>query len=279
MSVEPQKLNLALKASLPAWAWGGLQHAKAKFSEWTFRHRVVRHYYGGHSMLVHLKDPIAREWYDCDWRRLPEIDLLAQSRLKPGARVFDIGAHQFVVAMMLASEVGSDGLVVAIEPNPFNMRMGELNIQSNGFNNILQLQAMVSATNGSGVMSFQLNGRPISSEPGPSGLAVPSITIDELARRYGAPDVVFVDVEGYEFEALKASGEVMTRDTDWCIELHGDEVLRGYRASNVAVVEQFLQKSFQVYIKREDAEFARITSASMVPNSRCHMVAVRAPIK
>jgi FkbM family methyltransferase len=278
MSIEPAKLNLALRASLPAWAWSGLQHAKAKFSEWTFRHRIVRHDYGGHSMLVHLKDPIAREWYDCDWKRLPEIELLARSRLKSGAKVFDIGAHQFVVAMMLASEVGNTGLVVALEPNPFNVRMGRLNIQSNGFENIKQIQAMVSSTNGSGVMSFQLNGRPISSEPGPSGLVVPSITIDEIARRYGAPDVVFVDIEGYEFEALKAANELMTRNTDWCIELHGDAVLGTYGATNAAVVEQFLTRNFSVYIKREDIDFTRITSASMVPNSRCHMVAVRPAI-
>src|SRR6266478_1689914 len=114
MSKEAVNLKLALKANLPQWAWSGLQQGKAKFSEWTFRHRVVRHNYGGHSMLVHLKDPIAQEWYDRDWGRLAEISFLAQSHLKPGAKVFDIGAHQFVVAMMLAAEVGRNGTVVAI---------------------------------------------------------------------------------------------------------------------------------------------------------------------
>jgi FkbM family methyltransferase len=276
MPIEPARLNLVLKASLPAWAWSGLQHAKAKFSEWTFKHRIVSHDYGGHSMLVHLKDPIAQQWYDCDWKRLPEIDLLAQSRLKSGAKVFDIGAHQFVVAMMLASEVGGEGLVVALEPNPFNIRMGRLNIQSNGLDNIIQVQAMVSSTNGSGVMSFQLNGRPISSEPGSWGLNVCSMTINELARLYGAPDVVFVDIEGYEFEALRAADDVMTHDTDWCIELHGDEVLGIYGATNASVVDLFLKRAFEVYIKREDTDFSRVRSTSMVPHSRCHMVAVRA---
>jgi FkbM family methyltransferase len=278
MSIEPARVNLALKASLPAWAWSCLQHAKAKFSEWTFRHRIVRHDYGGHSMLVHLKDPMSQKWYDCDWERPEEIELLSQSRLKSGARVFDIGAHQSVVAMMLASEVGNSGSVVALEPNPFNTRMGQLNIQSNRFGNIVLLQAMVSSTNGSGMMSFQLNGRPISSGSGAWGLNVPSITIDEIARRYGAPDVVFVDIEGYEFEALKAANEVMTQDADWCIELHGDEVLAMYGATNAEVVDQFLKKDFEVHIKAEGVRFSRISSTSMVPNSRCHMVAVRSSI-
>jgi FkbM family methyltransferase len=275
MSIELAKLNSVLKAGLPAWAWSGLQHAKAKFSEYTFRHRIVRHNYGGYSMLVHLKDPTSQQWYDRDWNRLGEIELLAQSRLKSGAKVFDIGGHQSIVAMMLALEVGQDGSVIVLEPNPFNVRMAKLNIQSNGFDNIIQLQAMVSSTNGSGVMSFQLNGRPVSTELGSPGLEVSSITIDELARRYGAPDVVFVDVEGYEFEALKAANEVMANRADWCIELHGDDVLGAYGATNASVAEPFLKKNFEVYIRaQEDGQFTRITSTSMVPNSRCHMVAL-----
>jgi hypothetical protein len=79
--------------------------------------------------------------------------------------------------MMLATKVGNSGSVVAVEPNPFNVRLGKL---SNAFENIVQLQAMFSSTNGSGVISHQLNGRPFSSEPGSSGLTVPSMTIDEL---------------------------------------------------------------------------------------------------
>jgi FkbM family methyltransferase len=278
MSIEPARLNLILKTNLPPWAWSALQLAKAKFSEWTFRHRIVRHDYGGHSMLVHLKDPMSQQWYDCDWNRLEEIELLSRFRLKAGAKVFDIGAHQFVVAMMLAAEVGRNGLVVALEPNPFNVRMGRLNIESNGFQNIVQLQAMVSSVNGSGVMSFQLNGRPISSKPDSSGLEVTSITIDELARKYGSPDVVFVDIEGYEFEVLKAANEVMMQSADWCVELHGDEVLGMYGATNASVVEQFFAKQFDVYIKTDVGKFSRITSTSMTPTDRCHMIAVRSSI-
>jgi FkbM family methyltransferase len=275
MSQQGNSLKTFAKAVLPSRAWSALQFSKAKVSEWTFRHQVVRHDYGGHSLLVHLKDPMSKQWYDCDWKRLDEISLLLTSRLKPGATVFDVGAHQSVVAMMLAREVGEAGRVVALEPNPFNVRMAELNIESNGIKNIIELQAMVSASNGSGVMSFELNSRPVSSEPGSSGRKVSSITIDELARRYGVPDVVFVDIEGFEFEALKAADEVMAHPADWCIELHGDAVLAAFGASNAKVIDRFLDEGFEVYLKPdESAPFSRIENASIAPPIRCHMVAL-----
>jgi len=71
-----------------------------------FSARVVTRTYGAGSLRVHVGDPLAEGWYDHDWDELPEIAALRQTRLRPGALVFDLGAHQGVVAMMLAREVG-----------------------------------------------------------------------------------------------------------------------------------------------------------------------------
>src|SRR5215213_150137 len=83
---------------------------------WRTRHlvaRVVEHTYGNERLKVYLADPLSQAWYDQDWSELPEVATLRQSRLHPGAKVFDIGAHQGVVALMIAREVGPRGLVVA----------------------------------------------------------------------------------------------------------------------------------------------------------------------
>ncbi len=61
-------------------------------------------------MTVSLEDGLAQGWYDYDWPEVPEITLLGKNSLKPGAKVFDIGAHQGVVALMLAKIVGSTWL-------------------------------------------------------------------------------------------------------------------------------------------------------------------------
>ena len=77
-----------------------------------FRARDVVHSYGGVALLIHLSDPLAAGWYDRDCPELTEIALLKEGKLRPAARVFNLGAHQAVVALQLASVVGATGEVV-----------------------------------------------------------------------------------------------------------------------------------------------------------------------
>jgi hypothetical protein len=91
-----------------------------------FRPRVVEHRYGDSVLRVYLADSVAQAWYDHDWSEadMPEIAALRTSRLREGALVFDIGAHQGVVALMLAREVGPTGRssrsspILTIMPSP-----------------------------------------------------------------------------------------------------------------------------------------------------------------
>ena len=47
------------------------------------------------------------------------------------------------------------------------------------------------------------------------------MTVDELASRYGAPDVVLVDVEGFEWHVLTgASRTIAERRTTFLVEVH-----------------------------------------------------------
>ncbi|MSU36865.1 MAG: hypothetical protein EXS36_17560 [Pedosphaera sp.] len=73
--------------------------------------RVVSHTYAGIPLKVELADGMGEGWYDHDWETLPELDVLGRGRLKPGARVFDFGAHQGVVGMILGHRVGPRGQV------------------------------------------------------------------------------------------------------------------------------------------------------------------------
>ena len=46
------------------------------------------------------------------------------------------------------------------------------------------------------------------------------VTIDELCTRYGQPDVLFVDVEGAEAEALKGARETLKAQPSCFVEVH-----------------------------------------------------------
>src|SRR6266567_1987426 len=90
------------KSLLPQSVWTRLRLARIHYGIRRYETHRVRHMYGGFALDLCLADPMAQGWYDHDWDELPEIALLKHSRLRPGARVFDLGAHQCVVALMLA---------------------------------------------------------------------------------------------------------------------------------------------------------------------------------
>src|SRR5438477_1442861 len=115
------------KNSLPRPLWKLLRLARVWSSTHLFSERIAKHTYSGFPLSVWLCDPLAQGWYDHDWPEMPEIALLRSGRLKQGARVFDLGAHQCVVAMMMARIVGETGEVIALEANRHNAEVAERN--------------------------------------------------------------------------------------------------------------------------------------------------------
>lgn len=181
----------------------------------------MNHRYGSNQLSVLLADPVAEGWYDHDWPDLPEIVFLRTSRLQRGATVFDLGAHQAVVALMLAAEVGSKGKVVAVEAEPHNAEIAHENVRLNRAANIEVLHAAVSDVAGIVQFAEGLNGHVDPTSRRVGHICVPAVTIDQLAARYGDPDVIFLDVEGYEARALSGAEETLSRaDADVFVEVH-----------------------------------------------------------
>jgi len=102
-------LKSALKRVLPAAVWNQARLWQYKRTISRFPERNVRHSYNGFTFDVWISDPTAESWEDLDIPPLEEIAFLGKRRLKPGARVFDIGAHQCVIAMILAKTVSPGG--------------------------------------------------------------------------------------------------------------------------------------------------------------------------
>ena len=55
--------------------------------------------------------------------------------------------------------------------------------------------------------------------PGETKYEVPVTTLDRLAERFGMPDLVKLDVEGFEIEALKGAGTLLGRTELFVIEV------------------------------------------------------------
>ena len=233
---------LALKY-LPSRAIKQLRTVKSYLAVCFFRPYEARHKYAGFDLTVHITDRTGRLWYDHDWEELPEHTLLKTLKLKPGAKVFELGAHQAVVALMVSRIVGETGSVVALEPGQHNFETALKNKQANAAHNITMLCAAASDRSGEISFSDGMNGR-----IGP-GLMRPAYSVDDLARKFGAPDVVKIDVEGYESKVLEGATATLAAKPDWYVEVHSGLGLEANGGSPEQIVELFRDAGYNLYIQ------------------------------
>jgi FkbM family methyltransferase len=183
--------------------------------------RLATHDYGGTRLTLELADGLAAAWYDHDWTMPPELARLLEHGLRPGARVFDIGAHQAVVALMLAEVVGLEGSVVAVEAEPHNVRIAERNRVLNDARNLEIVHAAGAARPGTVLFAESLNGHVEQGGRSWGKVRVRALTVDELAASRGRPDVVLVDVEGFEGEVLEGSAATIAEHhATFLVEVH-----------------------------------------------------------
>jgi FkbM family methyltransferase len=226
---------------LPAAVAGRLRAARARRAAEHYPRRVVEHRYAGATFRVVIGTPYG-ERYDADWADLPELAVLRGSRLQPGARVLNLGANHGVIALMLADAVGRQGQVVALEADPHN---ASLAIETSRLNDLPQLTCLHGAVaRASGSLDFSVAGRVDDGSGRLGRVGVPAWSIDDLAEVHGPPDVVFMDVEGYEAEGLAGAARTLEHRPDWFVEIHGDQDLGDYGASVDDVLAYFDREKY-----------------------------------
>lgn len=228
-----------------------LQKRKLARQVAAYPRRVVAHRYGDATLKVELADGLAEGWYDHDWEPLPELAVLGRGRLRPGVRVFDVGAHQGVVGLMLGHRVGSAGRVVIVEPNPHNFAMCRRNVELNAMPWVVPHQAAISDREGTIRFNRGLNGAAAEVSDYGGVIEVPAVTLDALTAAYGAPDVVFVDVEGFECRALAAAAATFAARPDWFVEVHVGCGLEAAGGSVAEVLRHFPESEFERFVHAE----------------------------
>ncbi len=240
-----------IKSIFPKSLWTKLRLWRMDNSITSYPIKQIRHTYGGFDLTVHLADPLAQGWYDCDWPELPEISLLRKHRLVENAKVFDIGAHQGIVALMLAKLVGVNGSVLAIEANYHNSEIARKNQELNGVDNLDILFGAVADKSGKLIFNRGLNGQ-VDDGTGDWGqVEVPSFSIDDLSRKYGFPDILFIDIEGFECQALQGAKQTLSRYPDCFIEVHVNVGLEKYGGSIEQIFAFFPEDKYDLFIHSE----------------------------
>jgi FkbM family methyltransferase len=205
---------------------------------------IVREFAERITLTVSIQDPLGEGWYESEPQHpYPEIEAASDHGLEPGATVFDIGAHQAVVALVLAHIVGPGGHVVAVEGDRHNVKVARRNVELNGVGNLSIVCA--ACTDHSGTVDFHegLNGG--ISEGRLGNHLTRAVTIDELAQTHGAPDVVYLDIEGHELAALRGAARAISNGSTFVIEVHASGELQDAGGCVTEIVEILEAANYQ----------------------------------
>jgi FkbM family methyltransferase len=272
-----QLLRQVARTCLPDRYRSGLYLLRQQASRVFFTPYDVLRSYSGVPLDIHIADPVAERWYGADWPELPEIDLLRTGKLRPGARVFNVGAHQGIVGLVLAAAVGPQGSVLAVEANAHNAKVATLNASKNRNRglNVDVLHAAVTDSARPVMMNKLLNGR-LDNGSGRFGkTAVRGVTIDDLTAQHGQPAVLFIDIEGAECRALVGAHMTLARRPDCFIEVHVGCGLEELDGSIAELISYFPSAQYRRLICSEaDRSFSEFSSDSPLLRDRFFLVAL-----
>jgi FkbM family methyltransferase len=267
--------DLARKV-LPPSIWSLLRFLWACYSFAVFRPRIVSHRYGDQRLELEIIDFDGAQWYDRDIENFPEIALLAQHGLSSGARVFVAGANQCLQAMLMAKTVTPGGSIWAIEPNRRNANAGRRNLDLNGITNCTVLDGAVANYDGRIMVNQSMNGQISIDRWRIGALEVDAFTIDSLIRRLGPPEVLYIDVEGFECAALDGAKQTIRDHTPDCfVEVHTGIGLEKFGGTVDDIILAFANSTYELRVSDgQDGAFRELKPGEKPPRSRFFLVAL-----
>jgi FkbM family methyltransferase len=163
--------------------------------------------------------------------------------LREGDVVLDIGANIGYYALMAARLVGPRGKVYAIEPVPHNMKLLEDSIRLNNCGNIETFRLAMGQSDG--IAKLYLSDHPNWSSfyrprkvTGQIDIQINSV--DSFLQGKRPPDVIRMDVEGYEYEILMGMSDLLAsgRPLRLFIEFHPDIMGRSRAQAFLATLQE-----------------------------------------
>lgn len=224
----------------------------------------------GHQLRINIETNRTEDWYGSAGfvrrRRgnfsLAKIDMHSWNKwlremIHEGDTVIDCGANEGWTTCIFAKQVGPKGRVIAIEADSLNVARIKTNVELNGLQNVEILHRAVGATTGAAVL-FSVERVVGDARPDHRCEAVSTIALDDFADI--RPDVIKVDVEGYELAVLRGATKVLAAGARWEIELHltpGGAHMTEWFGFEPADIMHILQEQHGYTVKIDGHELAR----------------------
>lgn len=204
--------------------------------DWDIRYHVRRSVFGyaivpvnGHRMYLDLKNDsgISKDLFIFRKREHLSTDfLLGEQVLRPGDTALDIGANIGYYVLIESSLVGPKGTVYAIEPVSINYSLLQKNIELNRLANVRTFHLAAGNEPGEAEIYVGKKGNFSSfiyhaGESYTGTEKVQIVTIDEFVRTHHIrPDLVRMDVEGFEIAIIQGMRETLAHKPKLLIEVH-----------------------------------------------------------
>jgi FkbM family methyltransferase len=140
---------------------------------------------------------------------------IAAHCLRKNDTVFEFGANVGTETLAFAGLVGPKGKVIAVEADPENVLVLNDRVKQNKLSQVIIVPKAASDSNG--VLELHRGSErghssvsaEKSGEQRASAVKVEGITADELFTLYGSPGLLFIDIEGAEYLALRGAGKLL----------------------------------------------------------------------
>ena len=239
-----------LKALQPTY-WGDL-FRKTKYARRRerFEPYEVTCDFDDFSCRMWISDPLAKKWYDRPTLgNTKELEFTKKQVVSPNDVVFDCGCHQGLTTLLFSNWVGSEGKVVSFEALPENYEVLCKNIELNNVKNVECIHAAVGSNQGKINLDPRFNSNV---STGKFGLQVPMVKLDEFASY--KPNLLKIDVEGYEAEVLKGAKQILSTKPKIVLELHDKKRLQKFGTSYEEIFSLIGYENYRTLILTEHGE-------------------------
>jgi FkbM family methyltransferase len=189
------------------------------------------------------------------WDTLTRDVYLWELELRPGSIIVDVGAGIGSEILTFSSIAGPEGLVVAIEAQPWTFDFLQRNVEANRLSNVRIHQLAVTDVNGTVGIESDTVGHLANSIVRSTGRSdteeVPASRLDDLLGSVPTIDFLKMNIEGAEVDALRGAEQVLSRTRNVYISCH-DFTGCPTQATRAQVIELLLRAGFELSFRRDD---------------------------
>lgn len=212
------------------------------------------------------------------------VHAVVMSLLAPGARVIEVGANVGYYTVTMASRVGPDGFVTALEANPRMVGLVRRSLHFNGLSGRVRVVEGAAADH-AGVLEF------ITSRTNSGGgyvsiwdhapyedavrLEVQALRLDDLGE--DRVDLIRLDAEGSEAFILRGAEALLHKNPDVVICMEWSVIQIGSRTSVPDFLDWMTGLGFHFWRIGPAAELTPVSVADMAGLEPCDVVAARRP--